>query len=263
VATTRVFGKGFAQKVWADKAFATLSEGRQVTLVPGVITLAGQTLEVVRGSENNISLVPGVITLAGQTVEVSRGRTVDLTPAMTTLTGGTVAVLFGGLQLELVPGQIALLGVPLTVSRGRTVELIPALVTLAGQTMTIERADTRGWLSARVIVLPQVRVHANASGIYLGNDAVLQLQELVDRNDVPVTTATVTLDNMVDENGDAPSGLSFPMSLQHAADGTYEARLPYSIGLTAGRLYKATVRAVSSSIVAEFTETVLAMRRAA
>jgi hypothetical protein len=259
------FGKGFAQKHFADKQFATATQGRAVALLPAVVTVAGQTITVTRGSERLVQLVPAVVSVNGQTLQVSRGREVDLTPAVVTVSGQLIGVFRGGRQVDLIPAQVALLGVQLLLARGREVNLIPAQVDVAGATLSITRGSELevGYLDAKVIVLPARKLVNKASAIYPGNNSILRLENLVDREKNPVTIASVTLQSFLDATGDTPSGLSLPLTLQHTTEGNYEAALPNSIDLTPGNVYKAKVRAVAGSVTGEWTETVLAMRRVA
>lgn len=104
---------------------------------------------------------------------------------------------------------------------------------------------------------------STSSFIYVNNDSLIVLKRLTDRNGVPVTTATVTLESLVDNDGNAVDGVMVPGTLNHTSDGNYELLVARTAGVVAGQTYYATVRALYSGLQGEWTETVIAKRRIA
>lgn len=62
----------------------------------------------------------------------------------------------------------------------------------------------------------------------------VELQSLTDRlTGAAITTATVTA-NLYDEDGNAISGISNPVTLSHVGSGTYRYVAPYDVGVEHG-----------------------------
>lgn len=102
------------------------------------------------------------------------------------------------------------------------------------------------------------------STIYIDNDSVLRVQGLRDRSGALVANATVALDSFEDRRGADVTGISTPALFSNIGSGDYELSLPDSLGLVEGKVYLATVSAVSTvGDKAEWTETVIAKRRSA
>ena len=83
----------------------------------------------------------------------------------------------------------------------------------------------------------------------IGANSVIRLSGLKDYNDVYQNDATVTLEELVERITDTPvSGVTTPMSLLYvpSSNGVYEGALPYNIGIEARKVYRATIRAISS-----------------
>lgn len=101
------------------------------------------------------------------------------------------------------------------------------------------------------------------SQLFIATDSVIELKDLVDQDDAPVTDATVEMTALTDADGDAVSGVSLPLAMPHSSGGTYHGALPAGLAVVAGTVYKATVTAVSSGRTATFVETLVARYRAA
>lgn len=103
------------------------------------------------------------------------------------------------------------------------------------------------------------------STIYVGNTSIIQLDELANQDGTYQNDATVTLQSLTDKaSGTAVSGVTVPLSMSYvaASDGKYQGTIAHGAGLTAGKVYLATVRAVSASGQrAEWVETVIAKER--
>lgn len=89
------------------------------------------------------------------------------------------------------------------------------------------------------------------STLYVGNTMVLELDALATAAGTLQATATVTLESMVDEDGESVSGVSYPLTMAYAGaspiDGRYTATLPDDLGVVAERWYTATIKAVSAA----------------
>lgn len=101
------------------------------------------------------------------------------------------------------------------------------------------------------------------SSLYIDNSAVLKVEALRDRSGELVTGAAVVLEEFVDKSGNAVAGMTTPTALTETSTGTYEVEIPYDIDVTAGKVYRLTVSATYLGYVGEWTETVIAKRRAA
>lgn len=79
--------------------------------------------------------------------------------------------------------------------------------------------------------------------LLMGNDMVLQVDDLRDEiSGAYLNAATVTV-TLTDALGGSVGGATWPMTLTHVTgtDGTYRAALPYSLQLTANARYRATL----------------------
>ena len=88
------------------------------------------------------------------------------------------------------------------------------------------------------------------SSLYLGTTSLIEVDGLTNDQGVYQNNATVTLQSLVDRRtGTAVSGLTVPLSMAYVAgsNGKYQAVLPHTVSVTPGRLYDATVLAISSS----------------
>ena len=104
---------------------------------------------------------------------------------------------------------------------------------------------------------------AKHSSIYVANDMVIAVEGLTDRDGAEVTNATVTLVELKDRQGENVTGISLPLSLNHAGNGTYEGLIPSGVAVQSGKIYQAKVQAISGSLSAEWVETLIAKVRRA
>lgn len=258
------FGKGFAAKHFAQDHFATSSTARVVDCNVAIITVTAQQATVVRASERVVDCSVALVAVIGQAATIGRGRTVNCNTAQVSVTAQTAQILRGGRHVDATPGLIAVQALPAAVVRARTVQARVATIQIVTHSATVVRGSNVGYLAAnKVVFLPEVKPHNKCSGLYIGSDSILMLQGLVNRDGEPVTDAEVTLETFVDAAGLPVAGISLPLTLLHVSDGDYEAAIPDEIGLMAGHVYKATVRADRASIVKTWTETVLALRAVA
>jgi len=105
----------------------------------------------------------------------------------------------------------------------------------------------------------------NYSALYVGNTSIIELDGLADQDGVYQNDATVTLQSLVDKRtGVAVSGVTVPLTLSYVAssNGKYRGTIPHDVDVTAGRVYIATILAISSAgLRAQWAETVLAQVR--
>jgi hypothetical protein len=103
----------------------------------------------------------------------------------------------------------------------------------------------------------------NHSTIYVGNTSVAEVSGLEDHDGVVQTDASVTMTALVDRRtGEAVSGVSLPLTLNHIAAGTYQGVISNAVAIVAERWYEATFVAVSSAgYRAEWVEKVRATAR--
>ena len=74
------------------------------------------------------------------------------------------------------------------------------------------------------------------------------ITQLVDDNGAAVEGATVQITGIADVMG-APVGQDdLPITLAHVSAGKYEGSIPHDIGMTQGKRYVVTIRAVSGSL---------------
>src|SRR5690606_34779862 len=105
----------------------------------------------------------------------------------------------------------------------------------------------------------------NYSALYVGNTSIIELDGLADQDGAYQNDAAVTLQSLVDKRtGDAVSGVTVPLTLSYVAssNGKYQGTIPHDADVTAGRVYIATILAISSAgQKAEWTEGVVAQGR--
>lgn len=106
---------------------------------------------------------------------------------------------------------------------------------------------------------------SNHSALYVGNTSIIELDGLADQDGVYQNDATVTLETLVDKRtGAEVQGISLPLTLSYVSgsNGKYQGMIPHDADVTAGRVYIATILAISSAGQrAQWTETVLAQVR--
>ena|SRR5690554_6635024 len=106
---------------------------------------------------------------------------------------------------------------------------------------------------------------SNYSALYVGNTSIIEVDGLADQDGAYQIDATVTLESLVDKRtGVAVSGVTVPLTLFYVAssNGKYQGTIPHDAGATAGRVYIATILAISSAGQrAQWTETVLGQVR--
>jgi hypothetical protein len=159
----RHFGKGFAQKHFAEKQFAADAgppSGLTVEASTATILTTGQQAAVTLGSSRIVSATAAVITTTAQPANVSRGLTVKATAALVTTTAQQAAVSAGGRLVSALPALIATQALPANVSTGRLVAATTAAITTVGQPATI--ALGAGAPAAYVVSLKGLMPSANA-----------------------------------------------------------------------------------------------------
>jgi len=106
---------------------------------------------------------------------------------------------------------------------------------------------------------------SNHSALYVGNTSIIEVDGLADQDGTYQNDATVTLQSLVDKRtGVAVSGVTVPLTLSYVAssNGKYRGTIPHDADVTAGRVYIATILAISSAGQrAQWTETVIAQVR--
>lgn len=103
------------------------------------------------------------------------------------------------------------------------------------------------------------------STVYVGNTNLAELLDLKDEQGNVVTNALVELESVIDRRtGQAVAGLAVPATLTHVGNGAYRGSLAAGTGFVPGRIYEARLVAFGGGgQVAEWTETLIAKRRAA
>lgn len=86
---------------------------------------------------------------------------------------------------------------------------------------------------------------------------LVTITQLVDDDDAAVTGATVTITGIADVNGTAIGADEMPITLNHVADGKYEGSIPHDIGMSQGKRYVVTIRAVSGSLTRTWRQPVV------
>lgn len=103
------------------------------------------------------------------------------------------------------------------------------------------------------------------SFLYVGNTSIIEVDGLADQDGAYQNDAAVTLQSLVDKRtGVAVSGVTVPLTLSYVAssNGKYRGTIPHDADVTAGRVYIATILAISGAGQrAQWTETVLAQVR--
>ena len=77
--------------------------------------------------------------------------------------------------------------------------------------------------------------------IYIDNTMVATLRALTDESGDAVTAATVSVTLYESDESTEVGGVSWPVTLTHDADGTYQGDLSADVEVVAGRVYKAKV----------------------
>jgi hypothetical protein len=103
------------------------------------------------------------------------------------------------------------------------------------------------------------------SVVYIGNTHFAQIEGLSDQDGVPVTTATVELLSVTDNETGAPvSGIQAPLTMPHVGNALYRASISHTAGFVPGRVYQAVFTAIGpTGQLAQWTETLIARKRAA
>ena len=105
---------------------------------------------------------------------------------------------------------------------------------------------------------------SNIYALYVDNDMVLQIDDLKDEiAGEAINNATVTV-TLSDEQGNEVLGAQWPLSLVHVAtsNGAYRVTLPYTLEVTPGARYVATVVAdAGPGLRAQWDAEVVARRR--
>lgn len=72
--------------------------------------------------------------------------------------------------------------------------------------------------------------------IYQGSDTLLRAT-IVDIDGEPVTDAAVSLETLQDcDSGEAPAGITLPLTLDHVADGVYTAQVDAALEVDVGQV---------------------------
>lgn len=88
------------------------------------------------------------------------------------------------------------------------------------------------------------------STIFVGNTTTVRISGIKYASGAFINNATVSLVSLTDlGDGSSVTGVTYPVTMDYVADsdGIYEAVLPYSLGISNGRRYTATVRAETPS----------------
>ncbi len=93
-----------------------------------------------------------------------------------------------------------------------------------------------------------------ASTFYANNTMIAVLDQLKDHQGNPVTTATVTLENMLDSAGVLVTGVTFPVTMNHVGNARYEGFIPETAAVVVGRNYLSTIKAVDGTTVGSWVE---------
>jgi hypothetical protein len=84
--------------------------------------------------------------------------------------------------------------------------------------------------------------------LYVGNDSVISVVGLTDLDGAAQNDAVVSVITIVDAaTGEEIAGVDYPIVMEYVAQsaGDYEGLVPYTVDVTVGRDYLATVRAVT------------------
>jgi hypothetical protein len=99
------------------------------------------------------------------------------------------------------------------------------------------------------------------SSLFVANSTVIQVEALRNRAGTVVTGATVRLQSLADERGNAVFGVTTPLAIPHIEAGTYEVTLSPDLVITPGRLYRAVITAEDAGLTAQWTEDLIAKVR--
>lgn len=83
--------------------------------------------------------------------------------------------------------------------------------------------------------------------IYIDNDHVVTLADLVDHDGTAVTAATVSMTLYEFDGTTEVGGVLWPVDLTHSASGTYTGNLSADASVVAGKRYKVKVTATHNS----------------
>jgi hypothetical protein len=160
-----------------------------LTVSPGELTLAGQSVNLDWSGSPVLTVSPGTLTLAGQSVNLIVGYTLAVSPGELTLEGQSVN-LYSGYYLTASPGTLTLAGQSSTLRYGRILTVSPGAMILTGQRVdlnaTIDHTFTFG-----------VVVHLLPPELS-GNYRRFQSRLTVDSVEIPVRSWTLeeTRDNL-------------------------------------------------------------------
>ena len=84
---------------------------------------------------------------------------------------------------------------------------------------------------------------------YVGNTLIAEVGGLRDDAGQYQNDAVVTIETIIDRNGEQISGIVFPVSLSYvgSSNGTYRAAIGATVGFEAEKWYTATFKAVAGS----------------
>lgn len=101
------------------------------------------------------------------------------------------------------------------------------------------------------------------SSFYVGNDSVLVVDGLKDRDGNAVLGAAVSLISFTDSSGNTPTGITLPAAFAEIGAGRYELALSRSIGVRRDKTYSFIVTATAAGLQGKWIETFIARNRAA
>ncbi len=102
--------------------------------------------------------------------------------------------------------------------------------------------------------------------VWVGNTLIAEVANLANDAGQYQNNATVTLESIVDQKGNAVTGITVPLTLNYvaASDGTYQATIGDDAGFSPERWYFATFKAIAASgAVLKIEEPVRAQKRRA
>lgn len=82
---------------------------------------------------------------------------------------------------------------------------------------------------------------------YTASDMALKLEGLKNAaTGDPITDATVTLETLVNCDGETPDGITLPLAMTHTGSGDYAAEIPSELDVYVGETLFATIKAVTT-----------------
>lgn len=100
------------------------------------------------------------------------------------------------------------------------------------------------------------------SNLYVGNNThVIELVDLKDPDGNLVSSASVSMTELLDSDGAAVAGVTPPIAMSLVSAGYYRGTLPDGLTLTVGDLYFARVKATSGGFKYDARETLIAKVR--